>query len=184
MTTAVQPGSVSRSVARTLLAGAMMLTTVLIGPAAARAATTSADPSGFTPIVNIGTGMCVQAQVNAENAPLIQAVCNGSTAQRWQFVPTGNGDQIVSQLPRRCIRLDGPVASGSAVVQSFCTGSTRQDWRSTSPPAETRIMSRADRRNTNLCLAPSSRVAGALLTVVTCNSVSSTQRWFIDSFDI
>jgi hypothetical protein len=169
--------------AGSLLAGTMLVATILAGSTAAQAAppTAPAQPavSAFAPITNVGTGLCVQAQFNAES-PLLQATCDSSLAQRWIVVAGGNnnGNHIINQLSGLCIYMNGPVASGSPIIQTDCTTVTNEDWKTAAPPAVTTIMSRAGRRDTNLCLAPEALGAGALLRILTCNG-ARTQLWVI-----
>jgi hypothetical protein len=166
--------------ARILLTGAVMLATIVAGSTAAQAATAGAAApaaSAFAPIKNVETGLCVQAQADAES-PLVQVACNDSLAQHWIFVPNSNGNHIVNQLVGLCVYMNGPVASGSPVIQTGCTTVTNEDWKVATPPAVTTIMSRASHRDTNLCLAPESLANGALLRIFTCNRTNA-QLWVI-----
>ena len=165
-----------------LLAGAMMLATVLVGSTTAQAATTAdaapAFANAFAPIRNVETGLCIQPRFNTESE-LVQVGCDqNNLAQRWIFVPNRNGNHIVNQLAGLCVYMNGPVSSGSPVIQTGCTDVTNEDWKNAAPPAVTTIMSRASRRDTNLCLAPESLAPGALLRIFQCNS-SNVQKWVI-----
>jgi hypothetical protein len=170
----------ARPVVQILLAGTMILAAILVGSTAAQAATSATvtpAANAFAEIRNADTGLCIQAQVNAES-PLVQVACNNNQAQQWIFVPNRNGNHIVNQLAGLCVYMNGPVTSGSPVIQTGCTSVTNEDWKNTGPPAVTTIMSRASRRDTNLCLAPESAASGALLRIFTCDG-SNAQLWVI-----
>jgi hypothetical protein len=162
---------------RVLLAGAMTLSTILIGPTAAHAADTPVIT--FSPIKNVQTGLCIEGQFPGSGARLMAVACDDGTAQRWLVTPTGQGNKIVNQLSGLCFHLDGAIASGSPVVQRICSLSTRQLWRSSLPPSTTLIRSNASSSATNLCITPQSTAAGAFLIVSRCASVT-IQRWFFD----
>jgi len=164
--------------ARTLLASAMMLTTILAGSTAAQAATTPAAASAFTQIRNAQTGLCIQPLTNGESL-LAQRACNPTNlAQRWIVVPKNNGNHIVNQASGLCMYMDGPVAHNSPVIQAGCTTVTNEDWYlSFSPPSVTTIESKADHEYTNLCLAPQSTAVGARLKVRQCGG--GIQNWVV-----
>lgn len=135
-------------------------------------------PAPSPPIRNAATNLCVQPLADAESS-LVQVTCNENiVAQRWIFVPNSNGNHIVNQKSGLCVYMNGPVSSGSPVIQSDCTTVTNEDWKVTPPPAVTIIMSRASRRDTNLCLTPESPNPDALLRIFTCNC-SRAQLWVI-----
>lgn len=170
-----RPGAVLAAI---LLASATMSGAILVGSTAAQAATTPAAASAFTPIRNVQTGQCIQPRANAESQ-LVQVACKPDNhAQLWISIPKNNGYHIVNQLSGLCMYLDGPVSSGSPVIQAGCTTVTNEDWSHRKPPAVTRIESKAGHDYTDLCLAPQSFAAGALLRVVTCNT-TNVQKWVI-----
>jgi len=154
----------------------------VIGMAAVAAAVlvpAAADAAGFAPIRNVDSHLCVQGQTSGESS-LIVAGCNESPAQRWIFVPVpGTNDwQILNQGSGFCVYMNGPIANGSPVIQTGCGNVSNESWKNSTPPAITTIMSRAGRRDTNLCLTPEFPAAGALVDINTCTG-SANQLWSI-----
>ncbi|GAA4599533.1 RICIN domain-containing protein [Planotetraspora phitsanulokensis] len=64
-----------------------------VGTTAGTTATAAAPPTGFTTVVNVGSGKCVDARAaaTANGTAVQQYACNGTGAQLWQFQATSGG---------------------------------------------------------------------------------------------
>jgi hypothetical protein len=169
------------SLARVLLAGALMLTTGLAGSIAAPA-TPAAAASVFHQVKNsFWNQRCIQPQSNAENALLVLDACDrDDLAQYWFFDRNSNGNRIINQLSGLCVYLNGPVAAGSPIIQTRCGTVTNYDWKNLAPPSYSQIISRARHENTGLCITPSSFQTGQPVKVVVCTG-AAFQYWHLGS---
>jgi hypothetical protein len=110
-----------------------------------------------------GAGSVVQ--IYAKNTPV-------SSNQNWQFVSTQ-----IKTIGDLCIDVPGPnYQVGQTLQQYACNGGNNQKWNVLRVDSATvRFQSVG---NTNLCIAsPTGAVSGSLLTLQTCNSGDTKQRF-------
>jgi hypothetical protein len=145
--------------------------------ASAQTAAAAAIPTGYTTVVNKGSGKCVDARsaASADGTAVQQYACNGSTAQNWQLVATSGGYYRVNS------NLDATKAwdvtdvstADSAPVQLWTYSSgNNQQWL---PVAEADGAYHFVNRNSGKCLdVPSASTADSVqLAQYTCNGTAA-----------
>lgn len=145
--------------------------------ASAQTVAAAAIPTGYTTVVNKGSGKCVDARsaASADGTAVQQYACNGSTAQNWQLVATSGGYYRVNS------NLDATKAwdvtdvstADSAPVQLWTYSSgNNQQWL---PVAEADGAYHFVNRNSGKCLdVPSASTADSVqLAQYTCNGTAA-----------
>nr|QIY77525.1 ricin-type beta-trefoil lectin domain protein [Streptomyces sp. RLB1-33] len=145
--------------------------------ASAQTAAAAAIPTGYTTVVNKGSGKCVDARsaASADGTAVQQYACNGSTAQNWQLVATSGGYYRVNS------NLDATKAwdvtdvstADSAPIQLWTYSSgNNQQWL---PVAESDGAYHFVNRNSGKCLdVPSASTADSVqLAQYTCNGTAA-----------
>jgi len=143
----------------------------------AQTAAAAALPTGYTTVVNKGSGKCVDARsaASADGTAVQQYACNASTAQNWQLVATSDGYYRVNS------NLDATKAwdvtdvstADSAPVQLWTYSSgNNQQWL---PVAEADGAYHFVNRNSGKCLdVPSASTADSVqLAQYTCNGTAA-----------
>ncbi|MFG2376603.1 RICIN domain-containing protein [Streptomyces sp. NPDC048504] len=168
---------------RALTAVALVATTVtgieFATQASASAAGTAAAaiPTGYTTVVNKGSGKCVDARsaASADGTAVQQYTCNGSTAQNWQLVATDGGYYRVNSNLNAAEAWDvtGVSTADSALIQLWTySGGNNQQWL---PVAEADGAYHFVNRNSGKCLdVPSASTADSVqLAQYTCNGTAA-----------
>ncbi|MFJ9374912.1 RICIN domain-containing protein [Streptomyces sp. NPDC101455] len=168
---------------RALTAVALVATTVtgieFATQASASAASTAAAaiPTGYTTVVNKGSGKCVDARsaASADGTAVQQYTCNGSTAQNWQLVATDSGYYRVNSNLNGASAWDVTNVStaDSAPVQLWTySGGANQQWL---PVVESDGAYHFVNRNSGKCLdVPSASTADSVqLAQYTCNGTAA-----------
>ncbi|MFI5881156.1 RICIN domain-containing protein [Streptomyces sp. NPDC051554] len=168
---------------RALTAVALVATTVtgieFATQASASAASTAAAalPTGYTTVVNKGSGKCVDARsaASADGTAVQQYTCNGSTAQNWQLVATSDGYYRVNSNLNAAEAWDvtGVSTADSALIQLWTySGGNNQQWL---PVAEADGAYHFVNRNSGKCLdVPSASTADSVqLAQYTCNGTAA-----------
>jgi hypothetical protein len=94
----------------------------------------SVEPDGYYRFASLGSNKClnVAGGGSAEGAPVIQYTCTttGAANERWKFVQTGIGYQIVSKSSGKCLNVAGGVGVGNALIQYTCVagGGANDVW--------------------------------------------------------
>jgi hypothetical protein len=101
------------------------------------------EPDGYYRLASLGSNKClnVAGAGTVDGTPVIQYTCstNGSTNERWKFVQTGIGYQIVAKSSGKCLNVAGGVGVGNQLIQYTCTsGGAANDvwlpvWEPTNP---------------------------------------------------
>ncbi|MEV6541992.1 RICIN domain-containing protein [Streptomyces sp. NPDC051665] len=147
--------------------------------ASASAASTAAAaiPTGYTTVVNKGSGKCVDARsaASADGTAVQQYTCNGSTAQNWQLVATDSGYYRVNSNLNAAEAWDvtGVSTADSALIQMWTYSSgANQQWL---PVAEADGAYHFVNRNSGKCLdVPSASTADSVqLAQYTCNGTAA-----------
>jgi hypothetical protein len=147
--------------------------------ASASAASTAAAaiPTGYTTVVNKGSGKCVDARsaASADGTAVQQYTCNGSTAQNWQLVATDGGYYRVNSNLNAAEAWDvtGVSTADSALIQTWTySGGNNQQWL---PVAEADGAYHFVNRNSGKCLdVPSASTADSVqLAQYTCNGTAA-----------
>ncbi|GAA1000957.1 RICIN domain-containing protein [Acrocarpospora macrocephala] len=99
----------------------------------------AAPPTGFTTVVNRGSGKCVDARAaaSANGTAVQQYSCNGSTAQSWQFQATSGGYFRVNSALNAAQVWDvtNVSAADSAPIQLWAYGGgNNQQWQAVEEP--------------------------------------------------
>lgn len=170
-------------VPRALTAVALVATTVTgiefaaQGSANAAASAAAAIPTGYTTVVNKGSGKCVDARsaASADGTAVQQYTCNASTAQNWQLVATSDGYYRVNSNLNAAEAWDVTNVStaDSAPVQLWTySGGNNQQWL---PVAEADGAYHFVNRNSGKCLdVPSASTADSVqLAQYTCNGTAA-----------
>lgn len=176
-------GSGHHRIPRVLTAVALVATTVTgvefaaQGSASAQTAAAAAIPTGYTTVVNKGSGKCVDARsaASADGTAVQQYTCNGSAAQNWQLVATSDGYYRVNS------NLDATKAwdvtdvstADSATVQLWTYSSgNNQQWL---PVAEADGAYHFVNRNSGKCLdVPGASTTDSVqLAQYTCNGTAA-----------
>ncbi|MER7922495.1 RICIN domain-containing protein [Streptomyces sp. NPDC096057] len=175
--------SVRHPVPRALTAIALVATTVTgiefaaQGSASAAGTAAAAIPTGYTTVVNKGSGKCVDARsaASADGTAVQQYTCNGSTAQNWQLTATDGGYYRVNSNLNGAEAWDVTDVStaDSAPVQLWTYSSgANQQWL---PVAEANGAYHFVNRNSGKCLdVPSASTADSVqLAQYTCNGTAA-----------
>ncbi|WP_442810055.1 RICIN domain-containing protein [Streptomyces sp. W16] len=168
---------------RALTAVALVATTVTgiefaaQGSASAANSAAAAIPTGYTTVVNKGSGKCVDARsaASADGTAVQQYTCNGSTAQNWQLVATDGGYYRVNSNLNAAEAWDvtGVSTADSALIQMWTySGGNNQQWL---PVAEADGAYHFVNRNSGKCLdVPSASTADSVqLAQYTCNGTAA-----------
>ena len=168
---------------RALTAVALVATTVTgiefatQGSASAANTAAAAIPTGYTTVVNKGSGKCVDARsaASADGTAVQQYTCNGSTAQNWQLTATDGGYYRVNSNLNAAEAWDvtGVSTADSALVQLWTySGGNNQQWL---PVAEADGAYHFVNRNSGKCLdVPSASTADSVqLAQYTCNGTAA-----------
>jgi hypothetical protein len=92
------------------------------------------EPDGYYRFASLASNKCmnVAGGGTADGIPVIQYTCttDGSTNERWKFVQTGIGYQIVAKSSGKCLNVGGGVGVGRQLIQYTCTpgGSANDVW--------------------------------------------------------
>jgi hypothetical protein len=145
--------------------------------ASAQTAAAAAIPTGYTTVVNKGSGKCVDARsaASADGTAVQQYACNGSTAQNWQLVATSGGYyRVNSDLDAtKAWDVTDVSTADSAPVQLWTYSSgNNQQWL---PVAEADGAYHFVNRNSGKCLdVPSASTADSVqLAQYTCNGTAA-----------
>nr|WP_053711760.1 RICIN domain-containing protein [Streptomyces sp. NRRL B-3648] len=143
----------------------------------AQTAAAAALPTGYTTVVNKGSGKCVDARsaASADGTAVQQYSCNGSTAQNWQLVATSGGYYRVSSNldATKAWDVTGVATADNATVQLWTYSSgNNQQWQ---PVAEADGAYHFVNRNSGKCLdVPSASTADSVqLVQYTCNGTAA-----------
>ncbi|MFC6083771.1 RICIN domain-containing protein [Sphaerisporangium aureirubrum] len=104
---------------------------LVAAPGGARAA---APPTGWTTVVNVNSGKCVDARAaaSANGTAVQQYACNGSTAQLWQFQATSGGYHRVNSnlnAAQTWDVKDVSTADGGLIQLWAYGGGNNQQWQ-------------------------------------------------------
>jgi hypothetical protein len=92
------------------------------------------EDDGYYRFASLGSNKClnVAGGGTSDGAAVIQYTCstNGAPNERWQFVQTGIGYQIVAKSSGKCLNVAGGVGVGRQLIQYTCTpgGSPNDVW--------------------------------------------------------
>ena len=92
------------------------------------------EPDGYYRFASLASNKClnVAGGGNADGAPVIQYTCSttGAANERWKFVQTGIGYQIVAKSSGKCLNVAGGVGAGRQLIQYTCTagGAPNDVW--------------------------------------------------------
>ncbi|MFJ8826722.1 RICIN domain-containing protein [Streptomyces sp. NPDC102467] len=147
------------------------------GSASAQTTAAAALPTGYTTVVNKGSGKCVDARsaASADGTAVQQYACNGSIAQNWQLAATSGGyHRVNSSLDAtKAWDVTDVSTADSATVQlwSYSSGNNQQ-WL---PVAEADGAYHFVNRNSGKCLdVPSASTADSVqLAQYTCNGTAA-----------
>ncbi|MFJ5307200.1 RICIN domain-containing protein [Streptomyces sp. NPDC088350] len=140
-------------------------------------AAATAPPTGYSTVVNKGSGKCVDARsaASADGTAVQQYTCNGSTAQNWQLVATDSGYYRVNSDLNGAEAWDVTNVStaDSAPIQLWTYSSgANQQWL---PVVESDGAYHFVNRNSGKCLdVPSASTADSVqLAQYTCNGTAA-----------
>jgi hypothetical protein len=140
-------------------------------------AAAAAIPTGYTTVVNKGSGKCVDARsaASADGTAVQQYTCNGSTAQNWQLAAGSDGYyRVNSNLDAtKAWDVTGVSTADSAPVQLWTySGGNNQQWL---PVAEADGAYHFVNRNSGKCLdVPSASTSDSVqLAQYTCNGTAA-----------
>jgi hypothetical protein len=92
------------------------------------------EPDGYYRFANLGSNKClnVSGGGSVNGTPVIQYTCTTTDApnERWKFVQTGIGYQVVSKDSGKCLNVNGGVGVGRTLIQYTCTpgGGANDVW--------------------------------------------------------
>jgi ricin-type beta-trefoil lectin protein len=92
------------------------------------------EPDGYYRLASLASNKClnVAGGGSADGTPVIQYTCstNGSPNERWKFVQTGIGYQVVAKSSGKCLNVAGGVGVGNPLIQYTCTpgGGANDVW--------------------------------------------------------
>jgi Ricin-type beta-trefoil lectin domain-like len=133
------------------------------------------------PISNAANGMCLQPENGSFDAVVIvQATCNGSSAQRWFFAPFGgtNRYQFSNLFSHLCFDAPDTGINGGILQQNQCAPISNDMFQASRKlPDRVSLMSRAGNRNTNLCI-DGSAPPGTVVRLFQCDG-SAIQQWVV-----
>ncbi|MDI5961804.1 RICIN domain-containing protein [Streptantibioticus silvisoli] len=145
--------------------------------ATAPAAHAASLPTGFTTVVNVGSGKCVDARAagTADGTAVQQYDCNGSGAQQWELQPTSGGYYQVDNFSNTAEAwdvTDVSTADGALIQTWTYGGGQNQQWL---PVAESGGSYHFVNRDSGKCLdVPSASTADSVqLQQYDCNGTAS-----------
>ncbi|WP_240677485.1 RICIN domain-containing protein [Actinacidiphila soli] len=151
--------------------------TLTLAHAPTATAAAAALPTGYTTVVNKGSGKCVDARsaATADGTAVQQYTCNGSTAQNWQLVATSGGYYRVNNNndATKAWDVTGVSTADSATIQLWTYGGgNNQQWL---PVVEADGAYHFVNRNSGKCLdVPSASTADSVqLGQYTCNGTAA-----------
>ncbi len=170
-------------------AAVSMATLVVLGGGVAQAAP---DPTMhvmpfagvFNPIRNVGNNKCLQPTVPpVVSAGVVQAPCDGSLAQGWEFTQVGtNHYWFTNQLSGLCLFAFGdPAGNGNPMGLNTCRNVSNEEFNAgTSLPNVVSLESRTGFRDTGFCLdVPGAQATDGLqMQLWRCNGTLA-QRWVV-----
>ncbi|MCX4594280.1 RICIN domain-containing protein [Streptomyces sp. NBC_01549] len=140
-------------------------------------AAAAAIPTGYTTVVNKGSGKCVDARsaASADGTAVQQYTCNGSTAQNWQLVAGSDGYYRVNSnldATKAWDVTDVSTADSTPVQLWTYSGGNNQQWL---PVAEADGAYHFVNRNSGKCLdVPSASTSDSVqLAQYTCNGTAA-----------
>ena len=109
----------------TLVAAAAMATASALAASPAHAST-----YGFE-LQNAETSWCLQPTGGSSGpgVDVVQAICNGSLAQRWAFAPASSGYHVVNLSTGLCLDARGGAALGTPIEQWTCDWISNENWK-------------------------------------------------------
>ena len=178
-------------VGKLLCAGAMIAALAVPGAAVAQAApspTTHATPLAgvFNPIVNFGDSTkCMSAPTAAVNTAVVEARCDGSSAQNWELRSFGtNIWQFINQNGAGfCLfAFSPPPRNGAPMGLNDCRTVSNEEFNThTSSTGFVSLESRTGFTNTGFCVdvpGGSGAPYGEQLVLFQCNG-SQSQFWHV-----
>ncbi|WP_058754351.1 RICIN domain-containing protein [Sphingomonas endophytica] len=85
---------------------------------------------GFITLANGADGRMIKATASGDNAAAMMATADGSTAQQWEMMPTGDGWFLLrNRATRNCLDNIGDLAAGAPVRLWGCGWHPNQQWR-------------------------------------------------------
>jgi hypothetical protein len=141
----------------------------------------------FHPIKNVGTTLCLEPRDKNPNfdVPIVQAHCDGSSAQGWAALDMGNNHYRFLNPDGWCINVGGELANGVQVQQDECKAPGQDsvsdaEWLSSARlPNVVTLRSRLHDVNSNFCLSAPVDQATPVIRVQGCDG-SLAQRWVVD----
>ncbi|MFC4585223.1 RICIN domain-containing protein [Sphaerisporangium corydalis] len=157
--------------------GTVAISLVAVPGAGASASALAAPPTGWTTVVNVGSGKCVDARAAspANGTAVQQYACNGTTAQSWQLQATSGGYYRVNNNLNAAQSWDVTNVStaDSAPIQLWSySGGNNQQWQ---PVEEAGGSYHFVNRNSGKCLdVPAASTADSVqLAQYTCNGTAA-----------
>jgi hypothetical protein len=92
------------------------------------------EPDGYYRLASLGSNKClnVAGGGGADGAAVIQYTCstNGAANERWKFVQTGIGYQIIAKSSGKCLNVAGGTGQGNPLIQYTCApgGGSNDVW--------------------------------------------------------
>jgi Ricin-type beta-trefoil lectin domain len=136
----------------------------------------------FHPIVNVGSNMCLQPQNPGFGARIVQATCDGGTAQQWFALSMGsNHYRLLNNLSGWCMFVGDTPSNGGLVWQDECqvaggTTVSNAEWTSsTALPGTVTLRTRVHFRDNNFCLDRS----GLDVQLLQCLDNYVNQQWVV-----
>ncbi|WP_399947040.1 RICIN domain-containing protein [Streptomyces sp. BBFR25] len=140
-------------------------------------AAAAALPSGWSTVVNDGSGKCLDARAagTANGTAVQQYSCNNSTAQQWRFTPTGDGFVRIDNRndAEQVVDVSDVSAADNARVHLWAYGGgTNQQWQAVDEGGGAYHFVN---RNSGKCLdVPSASTADSVqLVQYTCNGTDA-----------
>ena len=82
-------------------------------------------------LVSASSAKCLQPINRSPNRgdPIVQATCDGSTAQQWTVVPVSSTKvHLVNRSSQLCLDARGPAKNGTPIQQWPCNGISNENW--------------------------------------------------------
>ncbi|MFE1800307.1 RICIN domain-containing protein [Streptomyces sp. NPDC059517] len=174
---------------RKRLGGSAAAVLLAVAGLAATAPSANAQPvpaaSAFTPIKNVGNGLCLQPAGGStqEFAAIVQETCvSGSTAQGWSSTELGtNHYRFLNQRSGYCFDAFDGAFDGGRLLQGTCARISNEEFNTgTALPDVVALESRVGFRDTGFCIdvPESQNTRGLAMQIWGCNGTLA-QRWIV-----
>ena len=155
----------------------MLSLTITIAAAAVLAVAAPARAEdAIVKLMSAANGKCLQPVNGSRNQgdAIVQATCNGSTAQQWTIhLVSSTKVHLINRASGLCLDARGKAVNGTPIQQWTCNGITNENW---SFGITNNLLSSGISNTFSHCIATPGNQDGLAMELRSCSSASS-QHW-------